>query len=201
LKEWQVQRVFDKIHSSIRWPQSGDDPTSQYVWILVGGGEYELDYRSDCPDRYKEHEEFWLATVKTMIHDTENGHQAELSLGLAIDMLMPCHWAFVSNLQLVLEAIGGELNPGRPFPACGRNIILVPNRQRMETVSHTLRVFCGEEETDEEANSGILASLGEPTEENKWLAASLGKTIRLQLDPPDELRGISAFEGPDWIRQ
>jgi hypothetical protein len=71
----------------------------------------------------------------------------------------------------------------------------------MGTVSDTLRVFCGDEETDEEVNSEILTSLGEPTEERKWLAASLGKTIRLQLDPPDELRGISALEGPDWIRQ
>jgi len=33
LKEWQVQRVIEKIRSAIRWPQSGDDPTAQYEWI------------------------------------------------------------------------------------------------------------------------------------------------------------------------
>ena len=34
LKEWQVQRVIDKIRSTIHWPQSCDDPTAQYVWML-----------------------------------------------------------------------------------------------------------------------------------------------------------------------
>jgi hypothetical protein len=201
LKEWQVQRVIEKIRSAIRWPQSGEDPTSQYVWLLLSGCEYESAFRSDCPQHYKEHEEFWLKTAKTIIHDTENGKQAELSLGLAIDMLMPCHWGFVSNLQLVLEAIGGKVNPERPFAACGRNINMVPNRKRMEVVSNTLRVFCGDKQTDEEVDRGILNQLGEPSESKRWLAASLAKTIRLQLDPPAELRAISALEGPAWIKQ
>lgn len=201
LKEWQVRRVIEKIRSSIHWPQSFDDPSSQYEWILLSGGEYESFYRSDCPQHYKEHEEFWLKTVKTIIHDTENGCQAELSLGLAIDMLWPCHWEFMSNLQLVLEAIGGRLNPKRPFAACGRNINLAPKRKRMEVVSSTLRVFYGDKQTNREVDGEILALLGESTEVKKWLAASLDKTIRLQLDPPAELRAISALKEPDWIKQ
>jgi hypothetical protein len=201
LKEWQVQRVIEKIRSAIRWPQSSDDPTAQYVWILLSGGEYETAYRSDCPDHYKEHEDFWLSTVRTIVHDRENGQEAELSLGLAIDMLMPCHWRFVTNLQLVLEAIGGKLKLDEPFAACGRNITLVPIRRRMEIVSNTLKVFCGDPGSDLEVERELLELLGEPTEVKKWLAASLDKTIRLQLSPPAEIRSISALKGPDWITQ
>ena len=39
------------------------------------------------------------------------------------------------------------------------------------------------------------------TEVKKWLAASLDKTIRLQLSPPAELRAMSALAGPEWINQ
>ncbi len=201
LKEWQVQRVIERIRSSIHWPLSRDAPATQYVWMLYSGGEYESAYRSQCPEHYKEHEDFWLATVRTIVHDTENGNQAALSLGLAIDMLWPCHWRFVENLQIVLEAIGGKLTPDQPFAACGRNITLLPIRDRMEVVSRTLRAFCGRSETDTEVDRRVLARLGEPTEVSKWLAASLDKTIRLQLNPPAELRALSALTGPAWIRE
>jgi len=66
LKEWQVQRVIERIRSSIHWPQSLDDPTAQYVWILLNASEYELDYRNKCPDNYIEHEDFWLETVRKL---------------------------------------------------------------------------------------------------------------------------------------
>jgi hypothetical protein len=201
LKEWQVQRVIEKIRSAIHWPQSGNDPAAQYQWLLLGGDEYDLAYRSRCPELYKEHEDFWLGTVRTIIHDTENGDEADLSLGLAIDMLMPCHWNFVENLQIVIEAIGGRLDCRKPFAACGRNINLLPVRRRMEIISNTLKVFCGDPETNREIDRDLLALLGNPTDEKKWLAASLDKTIRLQLSPPADLRAISALTGPDWIKK
>jgi hypothetical protein len=138
-------------------PQSLDDPTAQYVWILLNASEYELDYRNKCPDNYIEHEDFWLETVRTIIQDTENGDDAELSLGLAIDMLWPCHWQFVVNLQIVLEAIGGRLSPEKSFAACGRNITLLPIRRRMEIVSNTLKVFCGDPESNQEMNRDLKA--------------------------------------------
>ncbi len=199
LKEWQVHRVIEKVRSLIRWPFSSDEPAAQYTYILFAGGEYESFYRSDCPERYKEHEDFWLATVRTMIHDTENGSEAALSLGLAIDMLWPCHWRFVENLQIILEAIGGRLKPDEPFAACGRNITLLPIRGRMEIFSRTLRAFCGHPETDGEVDRRVVSQLGQPTAAKRWLAASLDKTIRLQLDPPAEVRAISALTGPAWI--
>ena len=199
LKEWQVQRVIEKIRSVIHWPQPYDYPTAQYVWILLSGEEYELAYRNECPDDYKEHEDFWQKTVRTIIHDTDGGEQAELSLGLAIDMLWPCHWRFVTNLQIVLEAIGGELHPDEPYAACGRNINLFPIRDRMKIVSNTLRFFTGQKEIKKEKDKDLLDLLGEPTEEKRWLAASLDKTIGLQLNPPSDLRAISALSGPDWL--
>ena len=99
----------------------------------------------------------------------------------AIDMLWTCHWNFVENLQIVLEMIGGNLKPERPFAACAWNISLSPIRPRMEVVSNTLKVFCDNSASDKEIDRYVLSLLGEPTEEKKWLAASLGKTIRLQL--------------------
>jgi hypothetical protein len=166
--------------------------------LLLSGGEYESLYRTQCPERCKDHEDFWLTTARTIIHDTESGDEAALSLALAIDMLWPCHWNFVENLRIVLDAIGGNLRPDKPFAACGRNITLLPIRNRMESVCRTLRTYCGH---PSEAERQILDLLGEPTPAKKWLAASLDKTIRLQLDPPPELRAISALTGPDWIRQ
>jgi hypothetical protein len=201
LKEWQAQRVIEKIRSVIHWSRSYDDPAAQYVWMLLSTGEYESAYLNQCPEHYKEHEDFWQTTVRTIIHDTENGDQADLSLALAIDMLWPCHWKFVENLQIVLEAIGGILNPDKPFAACSRNITLVPIRRRMETISMMLKVFSGTSESDQEMDRDLLVLLGKPTEVKKWLAASLDKTIRLQLNPPAELRAMSALVGPEWIKQ
>ena len=201
LKEWQVQRVIEKIRSAIHWPQPLEDPTAHYAWMLLGGGDYALAYRNECPEHYRGHEDFWSSTVRTIIHDSENGAEAKLSLGLAIDMLMPCHWRFVENLRIVLEAIGGRLNPEKPFAACGRNINLVPIRRRMEVVSTTLKAFLGSPESEGEVDRDLLALLGLPTEVKRWLTASLDKTIRLQLSPPAELRAMSALAGPEWIEQ
>ncbi len=201
LKEWQVQRVTEKIRSTIHWPQPQDGPTVEYAWLLLGGDEYDCAYRIRCPGRFKEHERFWLATVKTMIHDTENGAEADISLGVVIDMLWPCHWRFVDNLKVVLGAIGGNLYPEEPLAACGRNIGLLPIRGRMEAVCSTLNTFCGAPEPAKGADSHLLELLGTRTPQKRWLAASLDKTIRLQLDPPTDVRATSALAGPDWIRE
>jgi hypothetical protein len=201
LKEWQVQRVIEKIQSVIHWAQPGTDTAPQYVWLLLGGEEYEVRYGTRCPEHYRGNADFWERTVRTIIHDTVDGDEAGLSLGLAIDMLWPCHWDFVENLRTILRAIGGELRPGRPFAACGRNINTLPIRPGMEIVSETLKVFSGAPRFDRRVDEGLLALLGEPTEVKRWLALSLDKTIRLQLDPPADVRAISALAGPDCLRQ
>tara|TARA_B100001964_G_C13834253_1_gene422951 strand:- start:302 stop:529 length:228 start_codon:yes stop_codon:yes gene_type:complete len=71
----------------------------------------------------------------------------------------------------------------------------------MEVVSNTVKVFCGSPGPDQEVDESVLAVLGKPIEVKRWLAVSLDKTIRLQLDPPAEVRAISALAGPDWLRQ
>ncbi|MCG7878515.1 MAG: hypothetical protein JAY75_12280 [Candidatus Thiodiazotropha taylori] len=83
---------------------------------------------------------------------------------------------------------------------CGRNISLLPIRHRMEIISNTLKVFYSAADSDREVDRDLLALLGKPTAVKKWLAASLDKTIRLQLNPPADLRAISALSGPEWIK-
>ena len=174
LKEWQVQRVIEKIRSWTDFPRSEQDPSTQYAWLSCG--------QSDCPEHYKEHQDFWRQTVETVPFEGLQGLDGgDFSLGLAIDLLWTCHWNFVENLQIVLEVIGGRRKPEKPFAACEWNITLSPIRPRMEVVSNTLRVFCGNAEFDKEIDKDVLSLLGEATEEKRWLAASLDKTIRLQL--------------------
>jgi hypothetical protein len=200
LKEWQVQRVIEKIRSVACWARSNDEPGARYAWLLLGGGEYDVAYRSDCPERYEEHEDFWMTTVRTIIHDTDAGDEAALSLGLAIDMLWPCHRSFVENLQIVLDAIGEELHPREPFAACGRNLARVANHERVEQVSRSLEAFCGDAESGDGVDHGVLEVLGASSPAKRWLAASLDKTLRLQLHPPGEMKAASALDGPGWIR-
>jgi hypothetical protein len=174
LKEWQVLRVIEKIRSWTDWPRSDQDPSTQYAWLAVS--------QDNCPDYYKEHEDFWRQTVETMpFEDLKGIDGGSFSLGLAIDLLWTCHWKFVENLQIVLEVIGGKLKPEMPFAACAWNITLSPIRPSMEVVCNSLKVFCGEHESDKIIDNDVLSMLGEPTDENKWLTASLEKTIRLQL--------------------
>jgi len=167
LREWQLERVVEKIRSVL-------DPTQPYSWLLLSD---DGSYRDTCPEAYLSAEEHWLATVTTMLHDPE-----ELSLALAIDMLWPCHWRFEDNLQIVLDAIDGELRPKVPFTACGRNIEMTPLRERVDQTCARLR------------------TVGEPGSTRRWLAASLEKTLRLQLSPPVDARAISALRTPDWLQ-
>jgi len=166
LRRWQLERVVEKIRSEL-------DPTQPYTWLLLRD---DGSCRDMCPDVYLPGEEHWLATVKTMLHDPE-----ELSLALAIDMLWPCHWRFEENLQIVLDAIDGELRPKSPFTACGRNIEMTPLREPVEQTWARLQKG------------------GEPGTAERWLAASLDKTLRLQLSPPEDVRAVSALRTPDWL--
>ncbi len=162
LKEWQVQRIVDKVRSFL-------EPSFRYVEMV----EY--------PERYREHSDFRDLTMEAIIHDTIDGQEAEITLASAIDHLEPCHWDFSGNLVLVLRAIGGGLFPEKPFAACGRNIKLTPIRDRMKIVSDTLRAFCEEGDLPKDVDSDIFRLLEARTPIKHWLAASLEKTIRSQL--------------------
>jgi hypothetical protein len=125
---------------------------------------------------------FHRLTRETLIHDTIDGQQAQISLEAAIDCLNGCNWNFPNNLVIILRAIGGDLYPSTPFAACGRNVRLVPSRDRMRVVVSTLSLFCDQSGVKaDQTDPAILATLGDPTPTKRWLAASLKKTLELQL--------------------
>ncbi|MBW7989302.1 MAG: hypothetical protein FVQ84_04700 [Planctomycetes bacterium] len=175
LKIWQVERIIDKISEAL-------DPSRLYHNIALGLGDYGEPDANPAGEHYKDNSAFLQQTIETIIHDTVDGHQAEISLAMAIDLLMPCHWDFVGGVATILRAIGGDLNPATPYACCARNIKLSPLYDRLRTISNTLGSFWKSEEKAEKIDSDILASLGELTPVKRWLAASLDKTIRLHLE-------------------
>lgn len=109
---------------------------------------------------------------------------------------MPCHWNFPENLKTVLKAVGGDLYPEKPLITCGRYNSFISDRPQLERVCEILKNYCKQ--------TGSLGEFepvlsGDFSPEKKWLAASLEKTIRLQMDPPCDIQEISDTEGPGWI--
>ena len=181
LKEWQVQRLIERIREFIGWPSSMQPGNSVYVFLEECGADFEPPSNAECPEYYREHGEFWKQTMQTRIHDTVNGEPADFSLAVAIDIMFPCNWNFVGNLEIVLSAIGGELHPAQPLAVCARNIRLAPIRDHMQTVCRTLQHSLDIQRSDNEVDNTLLELLGETNAQQKWLVASLDKTIRLQL--------------------
>jgi hypothetical protein len=161
LKEWQVERVVEKIRSVL-------EPVSVYREIF------------NHEEHYASNREFREATMNIIIHDTIDGEEASISLAAAIDHLEPCHWNFIENLRIVLGAIGGNLDPIMPFGACHRNIKQAPIREEMIRLAEALEACssgCGIVNMD----GNMAINLGTLSPVRSWLAVSLAKTIRLQL--------------------
>jgi len=175
LKVWQVERIVDKIIAAL-------NPGRPYHNMALELGDYGEPGANPAGVHYKANLAFLMQTIETIIHDTVDGHQAGISLAMATDLLMPCHWDFVGSVATVLRAIGGDLHPARPYACCSRNIKLSPLYDRLKTISNTLGAFWKPEEKAENIDSDILASLGAATPVKSWLAASLDKTIRLHLE-------------------
>ena len=117
---------------------------------------------------------------------------------MAIDRLQPCNWNFVDNLVLIIRAIGGNLHPEKFFACCERNVLLTPLRDRLKIISDTLGAFWKSKETEERIDGNLLALLGTATPVKCWLAASLDKTIRSQLDPENVKRMYEWVV--EWLR-
>jgi hypothetical protein len=181
LKEWQVQRVIERIREFIGWPHSMHHDQSVYVFMEECSADWEPVGDAECPKSYREHEDFWKQTMQTRIHDTVDGEAADISLAVAIDMMFPCNWNFVDNLDIVLSAIGGELRAAQPLAVCARNIRHAPIGERMQTVCKTLQYSLRNQELENDVDSTLLELLGDITAPKRWLVASLDKTIRLQL--------------------
>lgn len=179
LKIWQAQRVVDKITEAL-------EPSRRYHWLALDLGDYGEPGAKPAGEYYKDNLTFLEQTKETIIHDTVDGRESKVSLAMAIDMLMPCHWDFVGALVIVLKAIGGDLHPAKAYACCARNLKLSPLCDRLRMISNTLRAFWKGEKTADNMDSCLLASLGETTPVKRWLAASLDKTIRLHLSMPFE---------------
>lgn len=179
LKVWQVERIVDKVTEAL-------DRSQPYHMMVLDMGDYGEPGARPVGEYYKDAAELVQQTKETIIHDTVDGQEARMSLAMAIDMLEPCNWDFVGSIVTLLKAIGGGLHPERPYVCHQRNLKLSPLCGRMRIVSNTLGVFWMDEETNEPIDRDILASLGEATEVKRWLAASLDKTIRLQLEGPSD---------------
>jgi hypothetical protein len=175
LKVWQVERIVDNVRSAL-------DRSREYHMMVFDLGDYGEPGARPVGDYYKDAAEFLQQTKETIIHDTVDGQEARISLAMAIDMLAPCNWDFAGGIVTLLKAIGGELHPERPYVCHQRNLKLNPLCDRMRTISNTLGAFWKEELTDQTIDADSLACLGEVTEAKRWLAASLDKTIRLQLE-------------------
>ena len=175
LKQWQVQRVLDKVIEAL-------DRSRPYHNIVLDLGHYGEPGANPVDEHYKDNLDFVKKTVDSVIHDTVDGQKAKISLAMAIDMLMPCNWDFAGSVVTILKAIGGDLHPARPYACHQRNLELSPLRDRLKTISNTLRAFWKTEEKVEEIDKNILASLGQLTPVKRWLVASLDKTIRLHLE-------------------
>ena len=180
LKIWQVQRIVERVGEAL-------DPSRPYHMMALDVGDHGEPGTCSAKEHYKDNADFLEQTVKTIIHDTVNGRQSRVSLAMAVDLLMPCHWDFVGALATILKAIGGDLHPVRPFACCARNIKLSPLCKRVKTISNTLGTFWKDENTPGNIDRRLLTALGAPTPTKRWLAASLDKTIRLHLSLPCDL--------------
>ena len=190
LKQWQVRRVEERIRSFIGWPRSERVAESRYVSLMEDG----TALRSDCPAEYRDVETFWRTTVQTIVRDERPAEpeeamlylaHADLSLAIAIDMLMPCNWNFVENLHTLLAAIGGQLELRAPFAACARNARRAPVRPRMIELCRALHAYGSGVDNPTPLVREIGPRLGSITPARNWLVNSLAKTIRLQLDISD----------------
>ena len=175
LKIWQVERIVDKI-------AQGLDPEQTYHYMALDLGDYGEPGARPAGEHYKDDSALLGQTTETIIHYTEDGKAAEISLAMAIDLLMPCHWDFVGYLGMILRAVGGDLHPSSPFAYCGINVKFSPLCERLRIISNTLKAFWKPGRAAEDSDKELLLRLGEPTDVKKWLAASLDKTIRLHLN-------------------
>jgi len=180
LKIWQVERIVDRVGEAL-------DPNQPYHRLALDLGDYGEQGAYEAGQYYMDNPDFLEQTKKTIIHDTLDGQKSRVSLAMAIDLLMPCHWDFVGALVIILNAIGGDLHPAKPYACCVRNINLSPLCERMQIISNTLGAFWEDDKTTKAIDRDIIAVLAGATPVKCWLAASLDKTIRLHMSLPFEV--------------
>lgn len=181
LKDWQIRRVVDRI-------DQGLDPEATYHNMKLNLTGYGEEGDGSAGQHYKDQPDFLNKTLEAMIHDNVDGQSSEISLAMAIDLLFPCHWDFVESLTVILKAIGGDLNPDRPYTCCSRNICMTPLKDELLRVADSLRAFYREDIN--RIDAVINDSLGQLTDVKRWLAGSLAKTIELNFAPSKAIQDL-----------
>ena len=69
-----------------------------YHRMVLDLGDYGEPGAYPAGEHYKDDSTFLQQTTETIIHDMVDGRKAEISLAIAIDLLMPCHWDFAVSL-------------------------------------------------------------------------------------------------------
>ena len=175
LKIWQVRRIVERITEAL-------DPGQPYHRMALDLGDYGEPGAISAGEHFKNEQAFLNRTTETIIHDTVDGQPAQISLAFAIDLLMPCHWDFALTVATILKAVGEDLHPKRPLALCSRNLSQSLLCERLKTISNTLRAFCDDPAAPKDTDACLLSSLIPSNPQKHWLAASLDKTIRLQLE-------------------
>lgn len=180
LKIWQVQRIVERVGDAL-------NPDRPYHRMALDVGDYGEPGTGSAGDHYKDNADFLERTKNTVMQDRVDGRKSKISLAMAVDLLMPCHWDFVGALVAILKAIGGDLRPVDPSGCYVLNIKLSPLVDRVKIISNTLATFWKDQSVPGTIDRDLLAALGTPTPEKRWLAASLDKTIRLQISLPFDM--------------
>lgn len=114
-----------------------------------------------------------------------------------ISSLELCHHKAERWVSNIIEAIAtGETTKGLGTRPPGQ---LHPAEGIWQNACAALSAWCAG--CPSTVDRDIVELMGRPTPEKRWLAASLDKTMRLQLNPPAEMRAASALAGPAWIKR
>lgn len=167
LKEWQVQRLADRIHCFLTYDNLLDD---EFEW-------HELEKE---PQYYRDDPEFYNETKNTIIHDTLNGKLREWSLTLAIDYFNPCNWNHTQNLIQLLKVINGNTHPEKPLIICNQDSDLHPYYEDFFRIEKALKAYWDETYEPEDINEEILKTLDQKSPIKLWLVRSLQKTLKTQ---------------------
>jgi len=158
LKAWQIERLRIRILDHVF-------PFVHYEAIEADGQTSDLVRQT---------------RGQRLITGTRPGAQTEFSLAAAIDNTVPCNWNFEANLRLVLSTIGGQGDTSDIWAAHACNLQFNPVREEMKPLVEALDDYAADARRFG-PDHPLIAPLGEPAPLKKWLAASLAKTIRVQL--------------------
>jgi hypothetical protein len=166
LKEWQVQRLADRIHGFLTEYNLLDD-------------EFKYHELEKEPQYYQDNPKFYNKTKNIIIHDTLNGKPREWPLTLAIDLFNPCNWNHTQNLFQLLKVINGKTHLEKPLIVCIQDFDSHPNYKDFLIIEKTLRAYWDGTFKPENINKEILKTLGQKNPIKFWLVRSLEKTLKL----------------------